>query len=88
MVESSEVAGRLASRSEGGLRFVSLEGEVWERGRVRAGSTRSLGGLLHREMEIRELSGRLAELRLAVEGQRAEAEGMSARRPHSRLPRA
>ena len=26
------------SQSEGGLRFVSLDGEVWERGRVRAGS--------------------------------------------------
>ena len=80
VVEDRATAGSLAGRSEGGLRFVSLEGEVWERGRVRAGSTRSLGGLLHREMEIRELSGRLAELRLEIEGQRGEVESISARR--------
>ena len=80
VVEDRATAATLAGRSEGGLRFVSLEGEVWERGRVRAGSTRSLGGLLHREMEIRELSGKLAELRLAVEGQKSEVEGFGVRR--------
>ena len=48
-------AARLAALSEAGLRFVSLDGEVWERGRVRAGSARNLSGLLHRENEIRQL---------------------------------
>jgi chromosome segregation protein len=72
VVEDRETAARLASQSEGGLRFVSLDGEVWERGRVRAGSTRTGGGLLHREMEIRELSGRTAERHLAVEAQASE----------------
>ena len=80
VVEDGTAAANLAGRSEAGLRFVSLEGEVWERGRVRAGSTRSLGGLLHREMEIRELSGRLAELRLEIEGQRGEVETLSVSR--------
>jgi chromosome segregation protein len=80
VVEDREVAASLAGQSEGGQRFVSLSGEVWERGRVRAGSTRSLGGLLHREMEIRELSGRLAEVMLAVEGQQRELESLSVRR--------
>ncbi|HEV2106185.1 MAG TPA: chromosome segregation protein SMC, partial [Candidatus Eisenbacteria bacterium] len=68
VVESRELAARLAAASPGGQRFVSLDGEVWERGRVRAGSAPSAGGLLHRETEIRELSGRLAELSLAIEG--------------------
>ena len=68
VVESHSDAMRLAARSEGGLRFVSLDGEVWERGRVRAGGSRA-GGLLHRETEIRELTGRLADLLLQVEGQ-------------------
>lgn len=36
MVEDREVAARLAAGGEGGLRFVSPDGEVWERGRVRA----------------------------------------------------
>ncbi|NOT35278.1 MAG: chromosome segregation protein SMC [Candidatus Eisenbacteria bacterium] len=71
VVEDRAAAARLAVQSEGGLRFVSLDGEVWERGRVRAGSRLSTG-LLHREMEIRELSGRLADLRLAVEAQGRE----------------
>src|SRR5439155_955436 len=55
VVEDRPAAARLAARAEGGLRFVTLDGEVWERGRVRAGSARNLRGLLHREMEIREL---------------------------------
>jgi len=80
VVEDRGAAARLASQSEGGLRFVSLEGEVWERGRVRGGSTRSLGGLLHREMEIRDLSGRLTETRLAIEGQEREIASLAARR--------
>jgi len=79
VVEDRAAAQRLAVQSEGGLRFVSLDGEVWERGRVRAG-TRLPGGLLHREMEIRELSGRLAELRLGVEGQALECARLEARR--------
>jgi chromosome segregation protein len=80
MVEDRAAAARLAQKAEGGLRFVSLDGEVWERGRVRAGSSLSLGGLLHRETEIRELTGRLAELSLAVEGQSRERESIETRR--------
>jgi chromosome segregation protein len=69
VVESRDLARSLAQESAGGLRFVSLDGEVWERGRVRAGAAKGgAGGLLHRETEIRELSGRLAELGLSVEG--------------------
>src|SRR5439155_19886333 len=80
MVEDRATAARLAIQAEGGLRFVSLDGEVWERGRVRAGSSRNLGGLLHREMEIRELTGRLADLSLAIEGQSRERDQMDDRR--------
>jgi chromosome segregation protein len=69
VVETRELARELAQDSAGGLRFVSTDGEVWERGRVRAGSgTPGAGGLLHRESEIRELSGRLADLGLTIEG--------------------
>ena len=71
VVESRELARSLAQESAGGMRFVSTDGEVWERGRVRAGAhaqTGSAGGLLHRETEIRELSGKLAELGLTIEG--------------------
>jgi chromosome segregation protein len=67
VVEDRECAARLATHSEAGLRFVSLDGEVWERGRVRAGSSRNLAGLLHRENEIRELTGELAARRQALE---------------------
>jgi chromosome segregation protein len=67
VVEDRTTAARLALDSEGGLRFVSLDGEVWERGRVRAGSARNLSGLLHRENEIRVLTGELAERRLTIE---------------------
>ncbi len=74
VVESREVAAELAHGSMGGMRFVSLDGEVWERGRVRAGSGKSTGGLLHREMEIRDLSGKLADLSLAIEGATLERE--------------
>ncbi|MBI5171039.1 MAG: chromosome segregation protein SMC [Candidatus Eisenbacteria bacterium] len=74
VVESREVAAELAHLSMGGMRFVSLDGEVWERGRVRAGSGKSTGGLLHREMEIRDLSGKLADLSLAIEGATTERE--------------
>jgi chromosome segregation protein len=72
VVLNRETASRLAAGAEGGLRFVSLDGEVWERGRVRAGSARSLSGLLHREMEIRDLSGQLADETLAIEAQERE----------------
>jgi chromosome segregation protein len=81
MVEDRETAARLSTRSEGGLRFVGLDAEVWERGRVRAGSTRNLAGLLHREMEIRELSGRLADQRLAIEGRQRELEDLERNAP-------
>jgi chromosome segregation protein len=80
VVETGAVAERLAHESEGGLRFVSLEGEVWERGRVRAGSARSLGGLLHRETQIRELSGESAEQALAIEGLEGERATLESRR--------
>jgi chromosome segregation protein len=80
VVEDRAVAARLAAGSEGGLRFVSLDGEVWERGRVRAGSARSLSGLLHREGQIRELNGQLADLALAIEGGERERGGIEARR--------
>lgn len=80
VVESREAASELAHASPGGMRFVSLDGEVWERGRVRAGSNRATGGLLHREMEIRELSGRLAELSLAIEGAQNERAALEASR--------
>jgi chromosome segregation protein len=80
VVESREVAAELAHASMGGMRFVSLDGEVWERGRVRAGHTSSKGGLLHREMEIRDLSGRLTELSLTVEGAQNEREALEASR--------
>jgi len=78
VVESRDLARRLAQDSSGGLRFVSTDGEVWERGRVRAGAAGpGAGGLLHRETEIRELSGRLAELGLTIEGlqNQRDAEG-------------
>ena len=68
VVDSRELAAQLAHESPGGLRFVSIDGEVWERGRVRAGVAKGAGGLLHRETEIRELTARYAELGLAVEG--------------------
>ena len=80
VVEDHTDAVRLAGLSEGGLRFVSLDGEVWERGRVRAGASLRSGGLLHRETEIRELTGRLAELVLQVEGQERERAALEAAR--------
>ncbi len=80
VVEDRATAARLAAHSEAGLRFVSLDGEVWERGRVRAGSARNLSGLLHRENEIRELTGELAERRLAIEALEREREGLEAGR--------
>src|SRR4030095_7258249 len=64
VVEDRAAGARLSMAAEGGLRFVSLDGEVWERGRVRAGSSKNLGGLLHREMEIRQLAGQMGELML------------------------
>jgi chromosome segregation protein len=79
VVEDRAAAQRWAAQSEGGLRFVSLDGEVWERGRVRAGGPIRSAGLLQREMEIRELSGKLAELQLGVEGQQREREALEAR---------
>jgi chromosome segregation protein len=80
VVDSAAQAEKLALASEGGMRFVSLDGEVWERGRVRAGSSRSLGGLLHRETQIRELSGEIAEQGLAIEGLESERGALEARR--------
>jgi chromosome segregation protein len=80
VVEDRATAARLAAHSEGGLRFVGLDGEVWERGRVRAGSLRNLSGLLHREMQIRELTGMIAEQSLALEAQAAERAAFEARR--------
>jgi chromosome segregation protein len=80
VVEDRAAAARLAAHSEAGLRFVSLDGEVWERGRVRAGSARNLSGLLHRENEIRELTGDLAERRLTLEALGQEREALEARR--------
>ena len=88
VVEDRAVAARLSAQSEGGSRFVSLEAEVWERGRVRAGSTRSLAGLLHSEMEVRDLSGRLAEQRLTIEGQQRELEALEKRRDDEATRRA
>jgi chromosome segregation protein len=88
VVEDRDAAARLSAQSEGGLRFVSLEAEVWERGRVRAGSTRSLAGLLHREMEVRELSGKLAEQRLTIEAQQRELETLEKRRDDEAVRRA
>ena len=80
VVESREVAAELALASIGGMRFVSLDGEVWERGRVRAGGATASVGLLHREMEIRELSGRLAELSLTIEGAQNERTALESSR--------
>src|SRR5436190_51637 len=88
VVEDHAAAAAMAARSEAGLRFVSLDGEVWERGRVRAGSARNLGGLLHRESEIRQLSGQIAELSLAVEGLERERAGLEGRRREALAGRA
>ena len=88
VVEDRGAAARLSAQSEGGLRFVSLDGEVWERGRVRAGSAKSLGGLLHREMEIRQLTGRMTELMLGIEAQQREREIMESRRGGATADRA
>jgi chromosome segregation protein len=74
VVEDPSTAERLAAASPGGVRFVSRDGEVWERGRVRAGSADNASGLLHRVQEIRELSGRLAELQLVLDGHAREQE--------------
>ncbi|HEY2956569.1 MAG TPA: chromosome segregation protein SMC [Candidatus Eisenbacteria bacterium] len=88
VVEDRATAAQLSAAAEGGLRFVSLDGEVWERGRVRAGSIRNLSGLLHREMQIRELSGQLAEDTLAVEAHERELEGFGEERGRLRDERA
>ncbi len=80
VVEDRATAARLAARSEGGLRLVSLDGEVWERGRVRAGSARNLSGLLHRETQIRELTGQNAELALSIEALERERAALGERR--------
>lgn len=80
VVEDRATAARLAAHSEAGLRFVSLDGEVWERGRVRAGSSRNLTGLLHRENEIRGLTGELAGRRQAIEVLERGREGLETRR--------
>jgi len=88
MVENREIAGRLSGQSEGGLRFVSLDGEVWERGRVRAGSARNLSGLLHREAEIRELTGTLTELGMTLEALDRQREALLRRRTEAVQQRA
>ena len=72
VVETREAAAELAHASPGGMRFVSLGGEVWERGRVRAGGSAVGAGLLHRENEIRSLSGQSTDLSLAIEGRQLE----------------
>ncbi len=87
VVEDRASAARLAGHSEAGLRFVSLDGEVWERGRVRAGSARNLSGLLHRENEIRELTGELAERRLALEALEHERGALEAGRQETLVRR-
>ena len=87
VVEDRASAARLAAHSEAGLRFVSLDGEVWERGRVRAGSARNLSGLLHRENEIRVLTGELAERRLTLEALEREREALEARRQETLMRR-
>jgi chromosome segregation protein len=78
LVDDAATAAALASRHEG-LRFVSPEGEVWDKGRVRAGAS-SAGGLLHREMEIRELNGQLAERSLGLEARVREREALASQR--------
>jgi chromosome segregation protein len=78
LVTNAQAAEELADRHEG-LRFVSPEGEVWDRGRVRAGVT-GAGGLLHREREIRELNGQLAEQSLGLEGLEHDRDGLQAER--------
>lgn len=88
VVEDRATAARLAAHSEAGLRFVSLDGEVWEHGRVRAGSARNLAGLLHRENEIRELTGELAARRQAVEALERGREELEARRAGTQERRA
>ncbi len=75
VVDTRELAAQLAHESPAGLRFVSIDGEVWERGRVRAGAGKTTGGLLHREAEIRDLSGRLTELGLTIEGLQTHRDG-------------
>ena len=80
VVEDRATAARLAAHSEAGLRFVSLDGEVWEHGRVRAGSSRNLTGLLHRENEIRGLTGELAGRRQAIEALERGRDGLEAQR--------
>ncbi len=79
VVDSRERAATLAQESPAGLRFVSADGEVWERGRVRAGAAKTSGGLLHREAEIRDLSGTLTELALSLDALQTqrEAEGQA-----------
>ena len=88
VVEDRATAARLAAKSEAGLRFVSLDGEVWEHGRVRAGSARSLSGLLHREGQIRDLNGAIAEMALSIEGQERERGGIESRRRETLSARA
>jgi len=88
VVEDGAAAARLALGSEGGVRFVSLDGEVWERGRVRAGSASSLSGLLHRETQIRELTGQLADLALSIEGLERDRENLEAQRLEAQAGRA
>lgn len=80
VVQTREAAAELAHASPGGMRFVSLDGEVWERGRVRAGGSGAGSGLLHRENEIRSLSGQLTDLALAIEGRQLERQQRDADR--------
>ena len=55
---------------------MSLDGEVWERGRVRAGSAQHSSGLLHRETEIRELNGRARRAGAGDRGAEREREAV------------
>jgi chromosome segregation protein len=79
VVEDHDTAARLAAAHEE-LRFVSLDGEVWQHGRVRTGTAGSAGGLLHREREIRELTGLVAEQGLSLEAMGRERDAVAARR--------
>ena len=85
IVEDAGTAAELAEQHEG-LRFVSRDGEVWDRGRVRAGAA-GAGSLLHREMEIRALNGQLTELGLGHEAMGRERDALVNQRQQALLER-
>lgn len=62
VVESLDDARRLAEMSPPGLRFVTLDGIVWEPdGRLALGSLSASTGLISRRSELRELHGQIEE---------------------------